>query len=133
MPDGKLMLSHSTIEAMRDLIVEVLPVCGICGLSIRGHQFKHVASTPIIKNQPDRPNELLSAVRKADLETLRHFQEWDGRLTSVDVIGLKCVDGRCSLAALWCPAQVEEPYSVMLQQPMLDCVGLPDADFWGAV
>jgi hypothetical protein len=121
------------IDAMRDLVLEVLPVCEVCGLSIRGHSFKHVASTPITKDNPDRPKELLNAVRKADLESLGRFQEWEGKLTSVDVVGLQCADGRCSLAVFWCPAQLDEPYAVMLQQAIQDCRGSLATDFWGVV
>jgi hypothetical protein len=76
---------------------------------------------------------MIESVRAADWEALRRFQDWEGLSTSVDVVGLKCVDGRCSLAVLLCPAQLEEPYALMLQELVAGCAG-PVADgFWGKV
>lgn len=121
------------VDAMRALISEVIPVCTICGLTIQGHLFKHVACTPITKGKPERSMAMIESVRAADWEALRDFQEWEGISTSVDVIGLKCADGQCSLAVLLCPAQLEEPYALMLQQLVPGCDGPVAGAFWGNV
>ena len=74
------------VEAMRSLISEVIPVCTICGLTIQGHLFKHVASTPVSKGKSERSKAMIKSVRDADWEALSHFQEWEGSSASVDVV-----------------------------------------------
>ena len=71
----------------------------------------------------------MRAVENVDWDSLLSFQEWHGNLTSADVIGLKCVDGRCSLAVLWCPARLEEPNELIVQKPVTDCSGPLRGDF----
>lgn len=118
---------------MRSMISEIVPVCSICGLAIQGHLFKHVASTTITPGNSNRAETLIKSVRAADWVSILSFQDWDGLSTSVDVVGLKCVDERCSLAVLLCPAQLEEPYALMLQALVSDCDGPLANGFWGSI
>ena len=118
---------------MRSLISEIIPLCMICGSTIQGHLFKHIASTPVSKRKSDRSKALIESVKDADWEALSPVQDWEGLSTSVDVVGLKCLDGRCSLAVLLCPAQLEEPYALMLQEPVSSCDGPLEGRFWGKI
>jgi hypothetical protein len=76
---------------------------------------------------------MIRCIRVADWEGLHHFQEGDGLSTNVDVVGLKCVDGRCSLAALLCPFRLEDPYVLLLQELVPDCTGPLAGAFWGEI
>jgi hypothetical protein len=124
--------SAKRIEAMRSLVSEVIPTCKICGLTIRGHLFKHVAVTPITHGNSERSIALIQAVRDANWEALSKLQEWLGSATSADVIGLKCIDGQCSLAVLLCPAELDHPYALMLQE-LIGCDGPLVDSFWSIV
>jgi hypothetical protein len=75
---------------------------------------------------------MLKAVRDGDRQTLLQFQAWEGRSTSVDVVGLECLDGRYSLAVLLCPAQLEEPYALLLQRLVEGRDRAVEAGFWAA-
>jgi hypothetical protein len=55
-------------------------------LTIQGHLFKHVASTPVSKGKSERSKAMIKSVRDADWEALSHFQEWEGSSASVDVV-----------------------------------------------
>ena len=127
------VVSAQVFEATRALISKVIPVCTICGLTIRGHLFKHVASTPIHESERERAKKMLECIRVADWEALRQFQEGDGLSTNVAVVGLKCVDGCCSLAALLCPCRLEDPYVLLLQELVPDCAGPLAGAFWGEI
>jgi hypothetical protein len=126
-------LAAGTIESMRSLVAEVVPTCQICGLAIHGHLFKHIASTPVEKKRLEEFRGFLKAVEDVDWNVLLSFQGWDGRLTSADIIGLKCIDGRCSLAVLLCPASLEEPYTLFTQKFVDGCGGPLAEQFFGKV
>jgi hypothetical protein len=119
--------SARNIELLRALISDVIPVCTICGLTSRGHFFQHVAVTAITKTNTERAKALLSAVGAEDWDAMRRFQDGKGSAANFDVVGLKCVDGRCSLAVLYCPHAFEEPYRLVLQNLVADCTPLADS------
>jgi hypothetical protein len=127
------ILSKEAIRSMKSLISDVVPFCGVCGLAIHGHLFKHIASTPVEKHRVEQFRCLMRAVEDVDWKLLLSFQEWNGNLTSADVIGLKCVDGRCSLAVLLCPATLEESYELIVQKSVADCSGPLVDDFIGEI
>jgi hypothetical protein len=121
------------IEAMRRLLSEVMPVCGVCKSAAEGHLFKSMASTPIREGQPDRPQALLHAIKQHDWTTMLSFNEWEGTLASVDAIGLKCPSGRCSVVALLSPYELSEPYVLLHQEVVSDCGGPLEGGYWGQI
>ena len=118
---------------MRILMREALPQCEICHQSIEGHLFKHLACTPIARGNVERMEALLAAVDSADWNAIQAFQHWDGTKISADVIALKCEDGRCSLAVLYCPASMGDIYKLIRQKKLDDLTSPMTQDFSGTV
>jgi hypothetical protein len=76
---------------------------------------------------------LLKCVNDGNWDSLTSFQEWHGSLDSVDVIGLKCIDGRCSVVALLYPSALGSATEYLLQVEVPNCIGPLQSGFWGTV
>ena len=133
MTNDRLMLSSREIECSANLLREVLPVCSVCGLTTSGHLFKHLAYTPIEKDNPERALTLLAAVKRQNGDEILSFQEFNGLLPVIEVFALKCLDDRCSLAAFLFPFELWATDEFLLQQPVPGCDGPTAEGYWGSI
>lgn len=125
--------SPSQILGWRSLISEAMPVCQVCGLPTDGHGFRRVGSTPLWPGRPQSAAAILEAVETENWNQLDEFQESHGSITSVEVIHLRCLDGRHSLAALVCPSSLDEPYFVLRQKQVEASLASLQPPFWGEI
>jgi hypothetical protein len=133
MMDSKPALSSKHIEATAKLLKSVLPICGVCGQTLSGHLFKSIAQTPIEKNNPERALALLAAVKRCNWDEILNFQEFNGLLDVIEVVALKCLNGKCSLATYISRFELYASDEFLNQQPIPDCSG-PTADgYEGAI
>jgi hypothetical protein len=100
--------------ARTKVLSDVLRHCPRCSAPIVGHEYRLVASVPLVTDQPKVSAELLSAIRDERWQDLVAFQEWQGDRTNAEVFAIRCPDGGLSVAVIAAPFALEEPYVLIL-------------------
>jgi hypothetical protein len=118
---------------MLGLLHEAMPVCPVCGRRIEGHQYKHIASTPLEAGNEGRLNAMLKAVRYHQWDVLAGFQDWQSTSADADVYLFRCPDGRYVMAVIYCPYELGDVYR-LLHQEQIEADELPvKGDGWSQV
>ena len=116
------------------VLQDILQSCPRCGRSLRGHEYRLAAATPLGVDGMERFLDLLSAIRNHNWPLVLAFQSWIGKQPNAEVYSVKCPDEQLSLAVISAPFELEEPYSLMHKELIDDAAaftgGLPDTDTW---
>jgi hypothetical protein len=121
----------SELEVAKQLLGELLPICGVCSGSIAGHMYRQIAVTPVERDAPKQALALIDAVKRLEWEKIIGFQEFNGLLPAIVVYALKCPNNACSLIAVLNQFELWEPDQFLHQQPTHDCDRLGEDGYLG--
>jgi hypothetical protein len=103
-------------DAAYSVVTEALPTCPLCQQPTSGHEYQLIASAPFKEGNEENLKALEGAFIAHDWPRLLTFQEWEGARNNVDVILLKCPDGRFNLTIIYDPIDLEDSSSLLRQQ-----------------